>query len=396
MKLAAAFGLVLAVQAAEGAEAPWRRHVIDGSSSGADGARFADTNGDGFLDVATGWEEGGVTRICLNPGPERVRGLWPGATIGSTPAVEDAVWADLDGDGTLEVVSSCEGSAQVLKVHWSAGRTSMLNSGTWRSQVVPASRGKMQWMFALPLQVDGTRGIDIVAGGKGPGAQIGWFEAPSEPRNLEDWRWHPWHAAGWIMSIAAEDMNGDGRVDVVYSDRRGAASGVYWLENPGAGAGIWQRHAIGGLGREVMFLDLADLDGDGLRDVVAAVKPRELMFFRRKTGGGLAWSEHIIRMPENTGGAKAVAVGDLNVDGKADLVFSCEGAADGKHGLMWLSFWETPFEEEWQPHLLSGSDGVKHDLVTLLDLDADGDLDVITCEETKNLGVIWYENPVRN
>ena len=28
------------------------------------------------------------------------------------------------------------------------------------------------------------------------------------------------------------------------------------------------------------------------------------------------------------------------------------------------------------------------------DLDDDGDLDVITCEETSNLGVIWYENPL--
>ena len=31
----------------------------------------------------------------------------------------------------------------------------------------------------------------------------------------------------------------------------------------------------------------------------------------------------------------------------------------------------------------------------LLDLDADGDLDVITCEEVDNLGVVWYENPAR-
>ena len=31
----------------------------------------------------------------------------------------------------------------------------------------------------------------------------------------------------------------------------------------------------------------------------------------------------------------------------------------------------------------------------LIDLDGDGDLDVMTCEERKNLGVIWYENPGR-
>jgi len=37
--------------------------------------------------------------------------------------------------------------------------------------------------------------------------------------------------------------------------------------------------------------------------------------------------------------------------------------------------------------------GIKFDLIQSLDLDQDGDLDIVTCEERNNLGVIWYENP---
>ena len=44
---------------------------------------------------------------------------------------------------------------------------------------------------------------------------------------------------------------------------------------------------------------------------------------------------------------------------------------------------------------ISGGAGIKFDLVELVDLDGDEDLDVLTCEESANLGVIWYENPLR-
>ena len=44
---------------------------------------------------------------------------------------------------------------------------------------------------------------------------------------------------------------------------------------------------------------------------------------------------------------------------------------------------------------MSGPEGVKFDRIELLDLDADGDLDIITCEESHQLGVFWYENPLK-
>ena len=70
---------------------PWLRHVIDDQSRGADGTRLADANGDGLIDIVTGWEQGGVTRVYLNPGPKLAKSRWPNVTVGPAQAVEDAV-----------------------------------------------------------------------------------------------------------------------------------------------------------------------------------------------------------------------------------------------------------------------------------------------------------------
>ena len=76
---------LLAVEKADGqetAEKPWNMHVIDDSSSGADGVKVADINGDGLMDITTGWEEGNKTRVYLSPGKENVKQKWPAVTVG--------------------------------------------------------------------------------------------------------------------------------------------------------------------------------------------------------------------------------------------------------------------------------------------------------------------------
>jgi hypothetical protein len=380
------------------APAAWKRHVIDASSRGADGVRLADANGDGWLDIATGWEQGGTVRVCLNPGPAKPKAQWPAVTVGRAGDVEDAVLVDLDGDGALDVVSCSEGKTRQLSIHWAPkARADYLNASAWHTEPLPGAADKMMWMFALPLQVDGKHGLDLVAGGKNRDAAIGWFAAAKDPRKLADWTWHELRPVGWLMSLVASDMDGDGDADIVFTDRKGKQSGCGWLENPGPGAAQtkpWREHAIGGVGRETMFLQLADLDRDGLEDVLVAVRPKEILWLRRLDRSGKSWQPHGIPLPENAGDAKAVNAADLDGDGRMDLVFSCEQAKAPRHGLMWLSHDGSP-AGQWTAHELSGVDGVKHDLIALVDLDADGDLDAITTEEVKNLGVIWYENPLK-
>ena len=376
---------------------PWQRHTIDDTSRGADGVRLADINGDGLPDIATGWEEGGMIRVYLNPGPTAAKNAWPAVTAGRVETPEDAVLVDLDSDNVLDVVSSCEGKVKTLYAHWApADIDDYLNPQAWQTEPFPAVAGAARWMFCLPLQIDGQRGDDLVIGAKNDKAQIGWLQSPVDPRDLAAWQYYPLADAGWIMSLIASDMDSDGNVDVVASDRRGENRGCFWLENPGADASQqkapWPRHWVGGRDDEVMFATLADLDRDGLTDMLVAVKGQKILFFRRLNSDGTDWKTYSIVIPETAGTGKGIAVGDIDLDGRSDIVFTCENAED-KMGVMWLSYAGKPTDAFWQAHDVSGLTGVKYDRIELYDFDDDGDLDILTCEERNNLGVIWYENP---
>ena len=383
----------------------WERHAIDTSSSGADGVRIADINNDQLMDIVTGWEEGGLTKVYLHPGNDQVRQLWPSVVVGQTPSVEDAVFVDLDDNGVMDVVSSTEGKNNKIYVHWAPGHTEdYLEAAEWRTQVLPASDGLMQWMFACPAQIDGHYGIDLVAGAKNREAAIGWFQAPAKTTPLTEWEWHAVGPATWVMSLIAKDMDHDGDLDIVTSDRKpGASNGVRWLENPGQqslGKREWKNHFIGARGLEVMFMDMADLNEDDLEDaIVTEYTSQKIVFMQRLDSSGLHWKSHYIDIPQATGRAKAVKVGDINGDGQLDLVHSSNTLAnEGKVGVIWMSFKQSPTDPEWEWFDISGPEGYKFDRIELLDLDGDGDLDVLTCEEnygkqSQGLGVIWYENP---
>ena len=62
--------------------APWKRHIIDNTSRGADGVRLADVNGDSRPDIVTGWEEGGVVRVYFHPGNAKAKEPWPHVEVG--------------------------------------------------------------------------------------------------------------------------------------------------------------------------------------------------------------------------------------------------------------------------------------------------------------------------
>ncbi len=372
------------------AGSPWTRHSIDASEGGADGVRLADVNGDGLPDIATGWEEAGAVRAYLHPGTEKVKEPWPSVTVGEVSRPEDAVFADMNGDGAIDVVSSTEGDEKTIYIHKAPGEDYM-DAAKWETAPVVRSQGKGQWMFAVPMDVDGNGSMDLVAGSKNDFAAIGSWRFPTTPGGKASWS--RWYGAGWVMSIVAHDMNGDGAVDIVASDRNGPRRGALWFQNmPGSAA--WPVYRIGPEGEhEAMFLDIADLDGDGRSDVVMAVKDGPIQFFRGLSARGNNFRAHDISIPEGFGTGKSVAVGDIDLDGTLDVVFSCENAKGELSGVGLLRHSGDPTESQWEATDIAGPDGTKFDRVELVDLDGDGDLDVVTCEESDNLGVVWYENP---
>ena len=74
---------------------------------------------------------------------------------------------------------------------------------------------------------------------------------------------------------------------------------------------------------------------------------------------------------------------DVNSDGKKDIVFSCEGAKGELSGMRWLSWTNSPTEKIWKDYEIAGEPGIKYDRVVMHDIDGDGDLDALCCEERR-------------
>tara|TARA_R110002110_G_scaffold415860_1_gene658748 strand:- start:77158 stop:78450 length:1293 start_codon:yes stop_codon:yes gene_type:complete len=420
-RLSSLLALPLLFASAHYAYAPanhWSKWSIDASGNGADGVHTGDINRDGLIDVVSGWEESGQVKLYLNPGLGKLRTQagWPGIDISGgleIDGIEDAAFADLDLDGHIDtVLSSIEGDTRSLGLHW-FGQAPMEASRSWQAiSLTPGHRAG--YMKARAAQIDGIGGADIVAGTKTMGdvhAGIYWFASPPDTHATDPVEWREYFV-GEIdvktVTLVLKDMDADSLVDIVYSGR----NGVGWFRNPGHSALVddpanaqWERIVVATTGSEYTF---CDHDGNGLEDLIVTTSKTSGMvakWLQRLDDSGRHWREFPVMSDDLRPGLasgrkfvlKGVACGFVDDDGVIDIVFTASGYG---HGVFMMSpRAEISAGKPWEVTYLSlYADRMKYDNLQLVDVDGDGDLDVVTSEEGQGIfssgdGVLWFENP---
>jgi hypothetical protein len=268
---------------------------------------------DGKLDVAVVAPNGTAVTTLRGDGAGRFGGGLGsvGYAVGNAP--ESVALGDVNGDGALDIVAanSFDGTVTVLI-------TNQFNA------IAPAPGspfrvGSMPWSVALG-DVNGDGRLDIVTANSSDntvsvllGDGAGRFEAaPTAPFNV----------GPGPNAVALGDVNGDGKLDLVTANVGGNTVTV--LLGDGAGgfaAAAGSPFAVGGAPPD---LALGDFNGDGKLDIVTANSGGNTVSLLLGNGsGGFAAATGSPFSVGSTPGR--VALGDLNGDGKLDLVATGSG-----------------------------------------------------------------------
>ena len=155
---------------------PWRRHVIDDASTRPVHGQPVDLDCDGGVDVVMPVGMGRATAtgsvVWYGHGGDP-RGPWTRHVICEhLPQAFEAVAADLDGDGQVEVVATAWGRQGGLWVFKHGGDP----RGVWRQQAL-----KENWVNAnqvIVADIDGDGRLDILAQAERGSNELRWWRNP--------------------------------------------------------------------------------------------------------------------------------------------------------------------------------------------------------------------------
>ena len=202
---------------------------------------------------------------------------------------------------------------------------------------------------------------------------------------------------GWFERHDLGDISGNGWPDVVIVNNRDGE--VVWFENDGDPSdGPWRRHVVTTAAPRAYDVVLADLDGDGRLDVAVSGYASGLVSWYRNPGSELVaeWPQHII--DDSMREARTMRAGDLNGNGRIDLLCTAVGTADGHDSC--VAWYENPGPPAgtWTKHVIDDQTPAPvHGQA--VDMDGDGEIDVVMAFGMRSElvppsmhEVAWYEN----
>jgi len=292
-----------------------------------------DVNGDGYADVVTvSWF---AKKISWWKNPGRTRAAWIEVPIDSGFPIEFAFLVDLDNDGKAREVLPQWGDEKAPLTWYELKAGGGAGEDAWIKHVVsPRSYG--HGIGAGDVNGDGR--TDILT-------PKGWLEAPADPRGSTEWTLHAdWEEKAHLGFLHVVDINGDKRPDVLTTNAHDY--GVFWMEQGATGADgkKWTRRVIDDAWSQGHASSLVDVNGDGQRDFVTGKRfmahngrdpgerePLGVYWYEYRAiagaPGGVEWIRHLVDYGSRVGGGMQIPIVDLDGDGDLDLVTA------GKSGL---------------------------------------------------------------
>ncbi|MDB6070686.1 MAG: Cysteine protease [Verrucomicrobiales bacterium] len=225
-----------------------------------------DLNADGWTDVLVLGFPGEDSYWFENP--KNATGDWKRYSILKVTDGESPVWADITGDGKPEIVCAQDGFFGYAQ------------PGADPTQPWPFTRvtspGASSGRFTHGM------GVGDVNGDKKPDLleKNGWWEQPADPRTQPVWTFHavPFAEAGGAQ-MYAYDFDGDGDNDI-FTSLAAHNYGIAWYEQSKDkdGKSIFAKHELMPtdpaapskvpLFSAIHAVDIADMNGDGIMDIV--------------------------------------------------------------------------------------------------------------------------------
>ena len=185
---------------------------------------------------------------------------------------------------------------------------------------------------------------------------------------------------GRVADVQPADIDGDGDIDLVVGEFGWRATGhVLVLENVATDRTRpeFLAHYVDSRSGAI-HVPVVDLDGDGRLDIVALLaQEHEAVVAYLNRGEGRFDLRELYRAPHPGWGSSGMQLVDLDQDGDLDVILTNgDMLDDGRfkpwHGIRWL---ENTGELEFEPHLLATMYGVHR--AEAADMDQDGDLDIV-------------------